>query len=326
MDLRYFRYKFYWWIREHLFFWPNLTDGQQQLEYDLPVGYGDWAVHPCVRYIPDGFGGSCWWMVLSPYPELDTTKENILLYKGETTDNHNVPLKWSFIKEVSGSHSNGYNSDPNLYFDKRKKELWVIWREWETKNVPDDSPLCCTLCSKTSDRIEFSKPEVLALNHSTLESLPSDTEMCPTVIDFRGIRYLYGVHYSYEPNLFPRGFSRYEYDGLRFTLVDSLPWKDRRFDLWHMDMFQYGEYLFQVITGRSGNAIFLGRSSNGLDFTYSRRPLYSWRWFFRKNYFYKASALIYDRKLYLFFPRKFKKGIVKIVVRSMPAENLAKFF
>lgn len=326
MDLRYYRYKLFWWIREHLFFWRNLTKHQQWLEYELPAGYGDWAVHPCVRYIPEGLGRSCWWMALSPYPGFDTTKENILLYKGENTKDSVIPLKWTFVKEVSGSHSKGYNSDPNLYYDEDKKELWVIWREWETKNVPDESPLCCTLFSKTNNGIKFSTPEILALNRCAQDNLPADTQMSPTVIDFGGFRYLYGVHYSFEPNLFPRGFCRYEYDGMRFELSDSRPWKDRSFDFWHIDMFQHSEYLYQVITGRSGNAIYLGRSKNGLDFEYSHRPLYSWRWFVRKNYFYKASALVYNDNLYLFFPRKQKNNSVKIVARSMPISKLDNFF
>lgn len=326
MTFRYLKYKLFWWAREHLFFYRNLSVDQKELEYELPDGYGDWAIHPCVRKLPDKLGGSHWWMVLSPYPGFDTSKENILLYKGEESDTSDFPVRWTFVREVRGVHSCGYNSDPNLYYDGTAKELWVIWREWGTVNVPDDSPLCCSMCSKTSDGIEFSSPKIIALNYADTADLPSDTEMCPTVMDFKGGIYLYGVHYSYEPTLFPQGLCRYEYDGETFKLSCSRPWANRLFDLWHIDMFQHDGVLYQLVTGRSGNAIYLGRSKNGIDFEYSRRPFFSWRWFLRKNYFYKASAVVSSGKIFLFFPRKRQSGSVRIVVRAMPVDKLSYFF
>ena len=84
--------------------------------------------------------------------------------------------------------------------------------------------------------------------------------------------------------------------------------------------------LYQVVTGQSGNAIMIGRSTDGLHFDYSRRPLHCHRLFVRRNYFYKATAVVHDGTLYVFFPRKSDRGTVRIVMRSMPINRLAEYF
>lgn len=33
----------------------------------IDSGYGDWLIHPCVRYIPEGLGEHQWWMLKSEY-------------------------------------------------------------------------------------------------------------------------------------------------------------------------------------------------------------------------------------------------------------------
>ena len=119
MNKQNLKFKLRWWIKEHLLFYKNKLSNETSLEYKLPSEYGDFAIHPCVRYIPQGVGGYKWWMVLSPYPKYDTKKENILLFHGEDNSDKEPPKRWIFVKEVCGTHPQGYNSDPNLYFDYR---------------------------------------------------------------------------------------------------------------------------------------------------------------------------------------------------------------
>ena len=56
--------------------------------------YGDWLIHPCVRYIPEGLGGHKWWMVVTPYPNYNSKYENPILYYGDSNDT-TPPLNWN---------------------------------------------------------------------------------------------------------------------------------------------------------------------------------------------------------------------------------------
>ena len=102
----------------------------KELQVDLTLlhkkspKYGDWLIHPCVRYIPNGFAGHKWWMVCTPYPNFNSYCENPVLFCG---DGDSVPTKWDFVAIVQDSHKHGYNADGCLYFDGEK--LWILWKE-----------------------------------------------------------------------------------------------------------------------------------------------------------------------------------------------------
>lgn len=315
-----FPVKFAWWVRDHLYLSRNYLEGAEELTYDLPEGYGDFAVHPCVRYIPEGLGGYDWWMALTPYQDYDETRENILLYCGVSASAGKPPSSWKYVREVCGTHPKGFNSDPNLvYFEER---LWIIWREWGTENLPDGCDLCCIRCCTTEDGENFSDPMTVALNVYDVPGTEGDTTMCPCVdYDSDGL-YMYGSVYQYKPHLKPRGISRYKWNGEVFADPAITLNRNIQFDLWHFDLFREGGYLYQLVTGQFGNAILIGRSSDGVDFKYSGRPLLCNPFFLKKNYFYKASAQVAGGTLYVFFPRKRPSGKLRISMMSMPAGYL----
>ena len=326
MNRKDFLFKLKWFVREHLLFCNSPLKDEVMLEYKLPEEYGDFAVHPCVRYIECGIGGYQWWMVLSPYPNYDTSKENVLLFRGDSEHKDTPPVKWKYVKEVCGTHQKGFNSDPNLYYDG--KELWVVWRECETENLPEGVPICCTMCTKTTDSIQFTEHHIIAHNEFDQEDGRGDSSMCPILVNYGGKLKMYASNYVYKPNLKPLGTSRYNYDenGKMFKLEGVYKSDSEYFDLWHFDMFECNGYLYQIITGQFGNAIYLGRSKDGIVFKYSKKPLYSYPWFIKKNFFYKPTAQVFDDKLYVFFPRKKRGKALRIVMRSMSAKELDFFF
>lgn len=324
MAIQSFKVKFKWWFKDHLYFYRNYLRNEAELSYCLPEQYEDFAVHPCVRYIPEGIDGYDWWMTLTPYKHYDEKKENILLYCGVSESSGKPPKSWKFVKEVCGTHPQGYNSDPNLLYHEGK--LWVFWREWETENLPEGCPLCCIRCSTTENGVDFSEPHTVAENKYCVAGTKGDTVMCPCVVAEEYGLYLYGSIYQYEPCLKPWGISRYRWNGERFE-PEAVSYRDGiPFDLWHFDLFREGEYLYQIVTGQFGNAILLGRSTDGVNFSYSGRPLLCNPLFLKKNYFYKPSAQVVGDILYVFFPRKKPSGRLRIVMRSMPVEPLEEKF
>jgi hypothetical protein len=325
MNKQDFKFKLRWWLKEHFLFGKSPLQGEVTLQYSMPEEYGDFAVHPCVRFIKEGIGGYKWWLALSPYPNYDIKKENILLFHGINEMDSEPPVEWKFVKEVCGTHKDGFNSDPNLYYDG--ESLWIVWREWETENLPAGVPIVCTMCSKTKDGVTFTKHEVIAHNEFNEYSMQGDTSMCPIVYKYKEDLCMYASLYAYEPHLTPIGTSRYIYDNdkQRFCLDGFHHSETVPFDLWHFDLFEYNGYLYQVITGQFGNAVYIGRSRDGKVFKYCKKPLYANPWFLKKNFFYKPSAQIIGTKLYVFFPRKKENGALRIVMRSMDVRGLEKF-
>ena len=182
------------------------------------------------------------------------------------------------------------------------------------------------MCSRTSDGKTFSKHTIIAYNQYSEYGSKGDTSMCPIVIKYNNELCMYGSIYAYEPYLSPKGTARYLFNSGFFTLDGFQQRSNNWFDLWHFDLFEYGGYLYQIITGQFGNAIYIGRSSDGKNFKYSKRPLYSYPFFLKKNFFYKPSAQVIGEKLFVFFPRMISRGQLRIVMRSMDVKLLESKF
>ena len=95
--------------------------------------YRDDVLHPCIRYVEEGYCGHHWWMVMSPFYGQDDTIENPILFYGDAELDGTPPLTWRFAEVVKDTPSSGYNSDPCLCFDQGS--LWVVWREFRTDRV-----------------------------------------------------------------------------------------------------------------------------------------------------------------------------------------------
>lgn len=315
MNVKNVSFKLRWWFKEHMYFSRNLLSNEVTMEYNMPLGYTDFAVHPCVRYVNIGSGVDGWWMVLTPYAGYNNKIENILLYHGVDGDETTPSTKWIFVKEVCGTHEQGYNFDPCLFFDG--KNLEVYWRECFTENVTKASNGRCIMCSKTTDGVIFSSPQVVATNLYNEYQSVGDSVMCPIVMSYKGVITMYASIYQFQPYLKPLGVARYVGSTDLFSFDGFQKRTSNGFDLWHFDMFEYNGYLYQIVTGQQGNAIFIGRSDDGKIFKYSKRPLYFYPFFLKKNFFYKATAQVVGGKLFVFFPRLVSDGRLRVVMRSM---------
>lgn len=97
--------------------------------YEQDINHGD-VVHPCVRYIPNGYEGYNWWMVYTPYYQSNDKTENPILCFS-TSKEHEFPTHWHIYCQVQGQPLKGYNSDPALLY--ANNSLYVFWRENLTK-------------------------------------------------------------------------------------------------------------------------------------------------------------------------------------------------
>lgn len=281
-------------------------------------------IHPCVRYIP-GFAGHDWWMVTTPYYNTDSSIENPILYYGDSGANGTPPTSWQGGTVVEPTPSNGYNSDGNLFYDGTK--LWVIWRENYTADCTAHNVDRGVFARYTTNGTTFSEKIYLCGNDFSHTGKTGDTIMCPCVFTIESSIKMLASYYEFSPVKQSYGFSEWAASGVlgnnAFTHNHNVGiLHDNDFNFWHFDIFAYNGKYYCVASPESGEAIYMGVSNDGINYTFWGTPLISMN-LYGDYYFYKPSALVKDGVLYLWHPVK-NAGVSSIWMdsRSM-AEVLA---
>ncbi len=291
---------------------------------NIDPNYGDWLIHPCVRYIKDGFASHKWWMVVTPYPNFNDKYENPLLYYGEG-NNDVPPQNWHLVGVVQGSHQHGYNADCNLFYDKEK--LWIFWKESETINTkPEYGNKAILGCSY--DGKHFSRARVFANNPDS-----QSMYLCAPVIHY--VQNQIVCHAVYIPRgkdlstkeCTYRGLSKFQIESLekgQFLLEKVYDIKyPKGFDYWHIDFFEYKNIHYSVVTPEVADRILLGISKDGDNYDYYRTPLLSWS-SNRLSYMYKSSACVVNGIFYLFYPKRINGNTVRIYETHIEFDKLIK--
>lgn len=267
--------------------------------FEQEVNFGD-VVHPCVRFIPDGYLGYKWWMVYTPYYKSNDKTENpILCYaKG---DENTIPTFWFIHSLVQKQPSVGYNSDPVLFYAHQK--LYVCWRENFTERCKTSGFLRATFGA-------IVEREGVSKNFGPMvgtDDTEEDAETSPAFIQESdgGYRCL-ATHITFHsksirrlPIFFQRLinplllgldllgiWSQQKAHGIAqwsSSQVDGSYHYDRtiRFENknilyrpWHIDFFEWNNILYAVVQSNQCNAdICLAESKDRVHFRLFRKPL-----------------------------------------------------
>lgn len=280
----------------------------------IDSGYGDWLIHPCVRYIPEGLGGHKWWMALTPYPEGNSRYEQPILYYGEG-NNVTPPSSWKFFGFIQKQHKNkdGYNADPNMFYDKVSKKMIILWKEAYTENTKIEAKYNA-LMYRTFDGENFGEIRKLADNCS------SEVEYitCPTLISIKDSLYCFATEFEYkrtDSKKLKHGRSNVALWKPTCTNVNSL-WFEYSgclmqnyrddFDYWHTE-FTYdsiSDSYFSVVTDESGFHLLVGQSRDGFHYSYADKPLKSFHDNNHERNLYKASLVPMRDKFFVFYPKR----------------------
>lgn len=289
--------------------------GQEENE-----SYGD-IVHPCVRYIPEGFRGHKWWMTYTPYYGANPQMENPRLCWGEENGNE-APVNWHVEEVVKEGYDKGYNSDPFLYYEDGK--IFVYWRENDTERLLVRGLHRGTFCKVYSETgvEEFENP-ILAEDKAF-----EDRETCPSFIKVGEEYRAYAMHLVFKNEkfvgkpLFQKLFmytdllglySQQKFKGIAqwtsTSLIATYQYKEsvkiancnKLYRPWHMDIFKYDNALYAIVqTNQGGGDICLAKSTDGVHFRLFDKPLVT-----NKTCggieIYKPTALVVKGKLYLFY-------------------------
>lgn len=297
----------------------------------ISITHGD-VVHPCIRYVEEGFEGHKWWMVYTPYYAENSKLENPRLCYTDASKGE-LPTEWKYYCSIVGMPEKGYNSDPTMLF--YNGQLYIYWRENKTPKAKAHGysriTVGCRVCEK---QISFF-PDYQLMETSSL----FDKEVCPTLLERNGTFHAYSIHVDWNPKYvfqIPSFLASKLYKYKIIYLIDALGWGDinkchgvviwnsdslertfcysrtvqfentsKLYQPWHMDIFQSSDQksdtLYAVVQSRQRLArICLAVSFDGETFRFFDKPLMTSKTAGMTG-LYKPTAVQVGNKFYLFY-------------------------
>lgn len=270
----------------------------------MDISHGD-VVHPCVRFIKEGFEGHQWWMVYTPFYARNAKLENPRLCYADAIEG-NPPTEWKYYCTIADTPKTGYNSDPSLLF--KEGQLYVFWRENESPRIMEKGLARLTVgCMVKDKQITFLSKPLLSE-----QSEFSDKEVSSTILsNGKGFR-AYAIHADFVPRYIFRvsssvgsrlyrlkivrlldalgianintchGVAIWESESLEhsFSYIKTVPFENssRLYQPWHMEVFEDGtnddKTLYAVVQSRKKHGrICLAKSVDGETFRFYDKPL-----------------------------------------------------
>lgn len=222
----------------------NATNPLTLVTYD---GSGE-TVHPCVIDIGTGktFAGYRFWMVNTPYPNNDDTKENPSIWCSNDGTTWVIPD--GLTNPVVAAPQDGYNSDPCLIYDPVLNKLRIYYRVSDTSN------------NDTIRMIE-SSDGVSWVNDTLLLSFDSNNRAVSPAVVYQSDGYTMWLVNLATPYYMSRYTSS---DGVIWNLIGRVNFSilPAAYKMWHMDIKPYnGSFIgvmnCQVIADPANKAILL---------------------------------------------------------------------
>ena len=276
--------------------------------------YHNDVLHPCVRYIPEGFNNHQWWMVQSPWYQCNDQIENPILFYGDTEIDGTPPLHWHFADVVIDTHTQGYNSDPTLHYSH--DTLTVVWREFQTpktKGLGYNSALYAItydhLFNKSVPKVLIGEPSKVHLTDlSPCINKQGDIYTIDYQID-HSVLWLPHKIISKLSRIFKypvtwdktQGVIIYAKTNNTYHPIETLTFKCKKKIIpWHFELLEYNKKEFYIIYCRHTQNLYLGiRQGNYIHI--NPRPLYSNT---QPLNTYKAGGIIINDILYLYYTNK----------------------
>ena len=294
--------------------------------FEDEINHGD-VVHPCVRYIPEGYLGHKWWMVYTPYYAANDTTENPILCYGNT-DSSDPPTHWIVAYQVQEQPSKGYNSDPTLFYDHGK--MYVMWRENLTERCDKAGYVRATFGAEV---LENGIGIVFGPLVGT-RVFDEDAEVSPTFIKEENGKYrCFAMHLRFHlpwiqrRNSFVKkllneistfldvlgiwsqqkgyGYAIWESDDItkQFSYKETIKFSNcnKLYRPWHMDLFEYNDDLYAIVQTNQCNAdICLAKSYDRTNFSMIKKPLMTNKTCGMIG-IYKPTACILNNKIFLYY-------------------------
>lgn len=283
--------------------------------------YHNDCLHPCIRY--EASSGK-YYMAQSPYYAWNNQVENPMMYESDSY------MEWHNGSLIADTQEKGFNSDPNICL-LSNGDIYYLWREFGTPLCDSIGATAVTVGGILNEDGRLSGEQVLCVNtHNN-----GDVEQAPVMIERNGQRYIYAAWYQYEPVRKNKGIAIWREDAdcakgghmCKYRFVDTIPFEScctvdkcaqvRVFghifycpkplfhDLWHFDLFEYGDKLYMVSVAEKDDNIMLSMSEDWKHFKTFRKPLvnnhYTENYCGYRQYYYKPTAFVKDDTLHVFY-------------------------
>lgn len=294
--------------------------------FEEDINHGD-VVHPCVRYIPEGYIGHKWWMVYTPYYKSNDKTENPILCYAES-DEPIPPMDWKVAYKVQEQPVKGYNSDSVLFYANRK--LYVLWRENYTNRCETNGLIRATFGAvvQASGIKEVFGPVV------GTEDTEVDPETSPAfIIEPNGTYRCLATHITFHSKVIKKlpdvmrkivnpivlildllgiwsqqkahGIAQWSCDKIdgKYHLDRTIRFANKNvlYRPWHIDIFEWDSKLYAIVQSNQCNAdICLAESEDRIHFRFFNKPLMT-NDTCGKVGIYKSSAGVVDGKFFLYY-------------------------
>jgi len=213
------------------------------------------ALHPDVIYIPGGWNGYNYWMIMTPFNESRITLENPEILASNDGNTWIDPGTNPLDPDPAG---NNFNSDPSLML--YKNTMYVYWRE----AVVGDGD---RIFAKTStDGVTWSNQiEVLDAGGTIAGTLAS-----ANIRNIEGTFYLWTIYTT--PNTLMLRTSSSPLSGWSDPVNCTINFPGAQ-DLWHINIMYDGDAFYSIWT--DADELFFGRSYNGTTWDMNGKTIYA---------------------------------------------------
>lgn len=313
--------------------------------------HGD-IVHPCVRYIPEGFEGHHWWMVYTPYYAADAAVENpILCFADENSET--PPTEWKVYCLVNEKPVDGYNSDPTLLFVDGK--LYVYWRENIVSNKEKYNFWRATFVAQVGEGVVKKCTNIPVLQ---TEDDEIDTETCPTFFCENDESFTaYAMHLQFHSKKVKKlsGILK-RIVNVILLVTDMLGiyaqqkhfgiaiWKgnspmepfihtktvkfnncNRLYRPWHMDFFDYQGIRYAIVQTNMSNAdLCLAESSDKEHFSFFNKPIITNKSIDKVGIYKPCAGVTKNGMFYLYYTAQDNnnRSLNRLYFSEMPFQDL----
>lgn len=319
--------------------------------FDQDINHGD-VVHPCVRYIPEGYLGHKWWMVYTPYYKCNDETENpILCYADE--DSIEPPINWKFYCLVQGQPLKGYNSDPVLLY--ADNYLYVFWRENLTNRCIYRNFIRATFGAIV---VEHGISDVFGPVVGTYDE-EIDPETSPAFIaETNGSYRCLATHITFHSKIIKKlpkllrniinpivlildvmgiwsqqkvhGIAQWSCDTVNgsYHLDRTIRFENKNvlYRPWHIDIFEKNGMLYAIVQSNQCNAdILLAESKDRIHFKIFNKPLITNKTCGKVG-IYKPTAGVVDGKFFLYYTAQDKnnRDLNQLYLTTMDFNELLK--
>jgi len=221
------------------------------------------VVHPDIVYFSQGWRGHRYWMAMTPYPSDTDSYENPSILVSEDG------LSWAAPDGVTNPlvarPGCDHNSDPDLVYNPTTDELLLYYTEQQRAEYCADSNVNRVLLLRSSDGVNWTKPEVVLEWDLSTEPL----YLSPSVV-------LHGGTFEMWLASSDGVVRATSDDGVRWSTAEKV---NMEIVPWHLDVawveLEAAYWALLVESPAAGSRLRLATSGDGKDWTVQPEPVLS---------------------------------------------------